>query len=241
LYKVGSMDDSTKQNLALAREYYAKGDWENADPALRKVLEREDRFADVHNMLGVIAHSRGNYIAAEHHLEAALALNPAYTEAALNLSVTYNDRGKYDKARELYTRLQSVPRGSGGGQGIDPFARGRLANMHAELGEAYADSGLIEEAIEQYEQAVSLCPSFADLRTRLGSLLRDVHEYERAKTHYEAALASRPGFTPALIQLGITMMALGDAKAAESAWQEALTLDSSLAQAKMYLRVLQTK
>ena len=34
-----------------------------------------------------------------------------YTEAALNLAVTYNDRGKYEKAREVYARIQGAPTG----------------------------------------------------------------------------------------------------------------------------------
>ena len=31
---------------------------------------------------------------------------------------------------------------------IDPFTRGKIANMHAELGRAYAEAGILNEAIE---------------------------------------------------------------------------------------------
>src|SRR5579863_3390194 len=141
---------------------------------LREVLAETDRYADVHDMLGVVAHSRGNFIAAERHFERALAINPTYTEAALNLAVTYNDRGKYEAAREVYARIKGRP--SGAVTGLDPFARGKLANMHADLAQAYADAGLPREAIGEYEKAVALCPEFADLRTKLGTLLRQVNE-----------------------------------------------------------------
>ncbi len=63
-----------------------------------------------------------------------------FAEAALNLAVTYNDRGKYEKAREVYSRIKVSP--AGASQGLDPFARGKIANMHAEVGQAYADAGL---------------------------------------------------------------------------------------------------
>src|SRR5258708_4685612 len=63
------MDERTKQPLVLGREHYSKREFDRAEPLLREVLEREDRFADVHDMLGVIAHSRGNFIAAEKHFE----------------------------------------------------------------------------------------------------------------------------------------------------------------------------
>ena len=230
------MDERTKQQLILGREHYAKRDLEKAEELLRQVLETEDRFADVHDMLGVIAHSRGNFIVAERHFERALAINPSYTEAALNLAVTYNDRGKYEAAREVYARIKGNP--SGTIQALDPFARGKLANMHADLAQAYADAGLPHDAIEEYEKAVGLCPQFADLQTKLGSLLREVNNLPRAKEHYEQALASRPNYVPARVQLGVTLLALGQPNAAEEQWNRVIDLEPDNSRARMYLRML---
>src|SRR5215469_15609118 len=129
------MDEHTKQLLLLGREHYQKRELEKAEQMLRQVLDHEDRLADVHEMLGVICHTRGNFIEAEHHFERALSINPGYTEAALNLAVTYNDRGKYEAARQVYARIKGAPGGSV--QGLDPFARGKLANMHADIAQAY--------------------------------------------------------------------------------------------------------
>ena len=100
-YFRGVVNERIKQLLLLGREHYAKRELDKAEQMLRQVLDEEDRYADVHDMLGVIAHSRGNFIQAERHFERALQINPAYTEAAINLAVTYNDRGKYEKAREV--------------------------------------------------------------------------------------------------------------------------------------------
>jgi tetratricopeptide (TPR) repeat protein len=230
------MDERTKQLLVLGREHYAKREFDKAEPLLRDVLEHEDRFADVHDMLGVIAHARGNFIAAEKHFERAIAINPAYTEAALNLAVTYNDRGKYEKAREIYARIQAAP--SGTKSGLDPFVRGKIANMHADVGQAYADAGLATEAIGEYEKAVELCPHFADLRTKLGSILREVGDAERAKEQYEAAIATRPNYVPARIQLGVTLLALGDAEGAGAQWNKVIEIEPENSRAKMYLRML---
>jgi tetratricopeptide (TPR) repeat protein len=230
------MDERTKQILLLGREHYAKREFDKAEPLLRETLEHEDRFADIHDMLGVIAHSRGNYIAAEKHFERALAINPSYTEAALNLAVTYNDRGKYDKAREVYSRIQATPGGMKAG--LDPFARGKIANMHADVGQAYADAGLPLEAIAELEKAVDLCPEFADLRTKLGSLLREVNEAARAREQYEAAIATRPSFVPARLQLGVTLLSMGDADGAAEQWRKVAEIDPDNSRAKMYLRML---
>lgn len=233
------MDDRIKQALLLGREHYAKRELDKAEELLCQVIVEDDRFADVHNMLGVIAHTKSNFLQAEHHFERALALNPAYTEAALNLAVTYNDRGKYEAAREVYTRIQGKP--SGSLETLDPFARGKLANMHADIAQAYADCGLPRYAIDELEKAVTLCPHFADLRTRLGNLLREAGEHGRARAEYEAAVAARPSYVAARVQLGVTRLALGDPSGAEESWKKALELEPDNMQAKMYLRMLEAQ
>src|ERR1700690_2257938 len=123
------MDEHTKQLLLLGREHYQRRELDKADLLLTQVVEQDARLADVHDMLGVICHARGNLAQAEQHFERALAINPGYTEAALNLAVTYNDRGKYEAARQVYARIKGTP--SGPLHGLDPFARGKIANMHA--------------------------------------------------------------------------------------------------------------
>jgi len=230
------MDERLKQLLLLGREHYAKREFDKAEPMLREVLENSDRFADVHDMLGVIAHSRGNFIAAERHFERALLINPQYTEAALNLAVTYNDRGKYEAAREVYARIKG--RKGESSEALDPFARGKIANMHADIGQAYADVGLPREAIAEYQKAVALCPEFADLRTKLGTLLRQVHELDNAREQYEAAVEARPNFVPARILLGVTLFSMGHLDRAEEQWKKALEVDKDSMSAKMYLRML---
>ena len=230
------MEEHTKQLLMLGREHYQKRDFDKAEPMLRQVIEQDDRLADVHDMLGVICHSRGNFSQAEHHFERALAINPNYTEAALNLAVTYNDRGKYEAAREVYARIKGHPGGSV--QGLDPFARGKIANMHAEVAQAYADAGLPRDAIGEYEKAIALCPQFADLRTRLGMLLRELNELSRAREQYEAAVTARPNYVPARMQLGITLLSQGETTAARDEWSKVLEIEPDNARAKMYLRMM---
>jgi len=231
------MNERVKQMLVLGREHYAKREFEKAEQMLRMVLEEEDRYADVHDMLGVIAHSRGNFLVAERHFERALELNPAYTEAALNLAVTYNDRGKYEKAREVYSRIKVGPAGTA--NGLDPFARGKLANMHADIAQAYHDAGLAREAIREYEKATSLCPHFADLQVKLGTLLREVNDLPAARVHYEAALQAKPNYVPARLQLGVTLLALGEPQLAEEHWKHVISIEPENSQAKMYLRMLE--
>jgi tetratricopeptide (TPR) repeat protein len=230
------MDDHAKQLLSLGRDHYEKGEYDRAESALRQVVQRSDRFADVFDMLGVIAHAKGDLAGAEKFFERAVALNPSYTEALLNLAVTYNDLGKYAEARKVYARMRDLGARPGGPQ-LDPFARGKLANMHADLAQAYVDAGLPAEAIAELEKAVALCPSFADLRTRLGNLHRDGGDLGRARAQYEQACAANPDYLPARIMLGVVLLAQGETAAATDAWREVLAKDPAQKSAAMYLRM----
>jgi len=228
------MDEHIRQLLLLGREHYGKGEYEQAAELLRQVVDHTDRFADVFDMLGVIAHGRGDLAQARQYFEKAVSLNPNYTEAQLNLMVTLNDLGEYERARQIYSGIRH--RG-GGGRDLDPFAKGKLANMHAELSHAYQDLGMTLEAINELEKAVHLCPSFADLRTRLGVLYRDAGDLERAREQFEGAKAANPKFLNARILLGVLHLSAGENERAISELTEALQIDSSNKAAQMYLRI----
>ena len=117
------MDDHLKQLLLLGREHYQKREYDKAEYLLRQVVAKTDRYADVYDMLGVIAHSRGDFVLAERYFEKAVGLNPNYTEAQLNLMVTYNDLGKYDAARQIYSLIRTAARAARPRQIPSPRAR----------------------------------------------------------------------------------------------------------------------
>src|SRR5512142_3175912 len=146
--------DSLKQALTLGRVYYLKKEYARAEQHLAQVVEQNQSFADVYNMLGVIYHDQGQYQKAQRAFEAALRINPGYTDAALNLAVTYNDTGKYREAQEAY---QQALHHSGAAPGkLDTFVKGKLANMYAEIGDVYASSGMHAQAMAEYERALAL-------------------------------------------------------------------------------------
>ena len=230
------MEERLKQLLTEGRELYEKRDFRAAEPILEQVAATGTKFADVFDMLGVIAHQRGDTIAAEERFRRAVAINPNYTEALLNLAITLNDRRKYDEAREVFERLgQKTPRGQ---QDIEPFARGKLANLHADLAQAYADMGMLDESIEQLSKAVKLAPTFADLRTRLGMLYRDGGRLDDAKRELVAAVQSNPKYARAHVLLGSTLLALGDKEGARSSWNEALAVEPENPRAASFLKML---
>jgi tetratricopeptide (TPR) repeat protein len=230
------MSERLQQLITLGREHYHANEYDKAEPYLAQAVAIRPTFPDVFNMLGVIYHAQGRFQDAEEAFEAALRINPNYTEAALNLSVTYNDRGKYDKAREVYSRVISnsyqQPRS------LDPFARGKLANMHADLGAAYAGLSMYDEGVREYSKALDLCPEFVDLRVRLGNVYRDMGMHNAAAAEFEHAKRLKPDYLPARINLGVVLFSLGRGDEAIAEWNAVLAQDPKNQKAALYLRMV---
>jgi len=227
------MDDHVRQLLLLGREHYHRGEFDKAEYVLRQLIAKSDRHADVHHMLGVIAHNAGEFAKAESHFEKAVFLNPNYTEAQLNLMVTYNDLGKYDAARRIYAQIRARTVTSQ----PDPFIKGKLANMHAELSQAYIDVSMVPDAIRELEKAVTLCPNFADLQTRLGVLYRDAGDLSRATQCFLGAKQSNPKFVPGRLALGTLLLGSGEMEAARREFEAVLEVEPENRLVHTYLRL----
>lgn len=224
-----------KQLVALGKEHYEKGEYERAEKLFSQVLKENRGFADVFNMLGVIYHDQGRVHQAQECFEQALDLNPGYTEAALNLAVTYNDLGKYAEAKRVYSQAMAQSRKQP--RSLDPYAKGKLANMHADLGDAYYGVGLFEEAIQEYIAALHLGPTFSDIRTKLANTYRDVGKKKEAVEQYREVIQSHPNYLVARLQLGVTLYSIGDVQDAIAQWEEVLKIDADNKSAKTYLRM----
>jgi tetratricopeptide (TPR) repeat protein len=228
------MDELLKEKLALGRFHYLRKEYARAEQYLTQVVEDNQSFADVYNMLGVCFHDQGHYQKAQRSFEAALRLNPAYTDAALNLAITYNDTGKYREAQEAYQQALTTS-GAAPGQ-LDHFVRGKLANMYADIGEVYLSAGLYPEAIAELQRALALCPTFVDIRARLAGALRDSGRRAEAIVEYEEAIRQNPAFVPGRLNLGLCLFAAGRLPEAADQWNEVLRVSPGNHSAELYLK-----
>jgi tetratricopeptide (TPR) repeat protein len=121
---------------------------------------------------------------------------------------------------------------------LDPFARGKIANMHARTADAYTGVGMNDEAAREYRKALDLCPTFVDIRTKLASTLRDMGEKEAAVQEYQLVKQQASHYLPARINLGVTLYSLGRKDEARSEWESVLAEDPSNKSCRMYLDIL---
>jgi tetratricopeptide (TPR) repeat protein len=229
------MDDRLRQLITLGREHYQAREYDKAAQYLSQVVQEHRGFADIFNMLGVIMHAQGHFQKAQESFEEALKINPNYTEAALNLAVTYNDLGKYAAAREVYSK--AIARSRAEPRSLDPFARGKIANMHADLGSAYHGVGFYPESVREYQKALELCPTFIDLRTRLATVYRDMGDGGAAQRELEIVKTTNPKFVPARVALGLAYFSASRKDDAVREWEAVLQIEPGHKPALVYLHM----
>ena len=233
-------DSDFEKTYETARTLFEEG---KLDEAERLFLNLQDRnpqgYADIHNRLGIIYFQKGLLERAAQHLESALALNPNYTEAALNLVVAYNEMRRFEDAEKVFAKAAQVVKSAG--PHLDPFVLGKLANEHKKLGDAYYELGKYPEAIGEYEKALRLCPHFVDILTKIGialfeqRALLEQKSLEEAIQYFLKAKEINPQYLPASIHLGIAYFSRGDVDLAVREWKSVLQIDPTHRGAQAYL------
>jgi tetratricopeptide (TPR) repeat protein len=220
-------------------ELFDKGNYTEAEDLLMEVIRRSPGYADVHNRLGVISSLNGDLLKAAGFFRNALKLNPGYTEASLNLSITYNEMGEHEKAQQVFDHASRATLRSPGE--LDPFVAGKLANEHYKLGNMYVDFNLYDEAIDEYKKAVRLKPGLADIHTKLGVALVERGKVKEAISEFSAAKRANPYYGPAWVHLGLAYFRQGRKELAFREWEDALRKNPELKEARSFLNILRDK
>lgn len=231
------MNREVRNAILLGKKCFENGEYARAEHYIRQVLRVSDRFADLHNMLGLIYHERGKFEKAQQEFERALELNPSYTEAGINLAVVCNDMGRYAEGRLAY--MKAAHRTEDRRTGIDPFAKGKLANLHAELGDLYRALEMYDEALAQYHHALDLCYEYVDVWEKLGNTYRDAGRHEESMEAYRKGMEVGRFYAPLRIGLGLTYYTQGRQEEARREWRRVLADDPANERAAMYLRLLE--
>ena len=212
------MDVLPDRSVERAKERITAGDPYGAVHLLREVIDSGRAFADAHQLLGLAYSMIGQPAEALAEFDHALKLNPRYVDAHLNRAVILNELGRYDDAVAAFAAAQGL--GGVDHTGFEAQAASRLANLHAELAEAYVEAGGVREAIEQYAKAAQLRPEFLDLRYRLARLRLEDGDVALARKELEAILEERASFFDARVAFGMACYLQGDTAVARAAWQQ---------------------
>ena len=99
------------------------------------------------------------------------------------------------------------------------------ANLWIDLGNAYFDSGMYENAITAYARSLEIAPGNPDVLTDLGIMYRRTGSPPRAVEMFDEAIKADPEHTMSRFNKGVVLLYdLRDKKGAIEAWQELATI-----------------
>ncbi len=225
------------QTIAFARERFELQDYYGCIHLLEELIDDGRAFADAFHMVGLSYHLIGHPERALEAFESALELNPRYVEAHIHRGIVLGELGHSESAAEAFATAREIASDFRGE--LPRHHAGKLANLHAELGEAYAEAGALTEAIEQYQAALRLRPEFHDLRYRLGRLLLEAGRSLEAREEFERVVRARPEAPDPQASLGLACYVSGDSAAARTVWEQLLRERPEDLRAKAYLAMLE--
>ena len=202
------MEVSASQQLERAKQHFELTDYHGAIVLLQELVDEGKAFADAHHLLGLCLHMVGQAERALASFDQALKLNPRYVEALLHRGVVLAEQGRDDEASAAFQAARES--GTGERAGVPVHHADKLANLHADLAEAYAQAGSLTRAVEQLRAALELGPAFHDLRYRLGKYLLDCGRSLEAREELELVVAARPGSTEARCAYALASYLSGD-------------------------------
>jgi tetratricopeptide (TPR) repeat protein len=228
------MNQELQKEINFGKELLKAKKYDKAEEVLLRIVKKH-QLADVYNALGLVYADQGKFNFAEIAFQKALKINPQYMEAALNLSVIYNNLGLAKKSKEIYKTLQKYGAKSRGA--VDPLLMAKLSNLNAEIGDLYHSVGEYKEAVEAYERAVDLCPHFIDIQTKLATAYRESGQSAKALKIFQKYKSKAARFSPFWISMGVTYYAKNKNKEAQAAWKKALQIEPSNKTALAYSKL----
>lgn len=235
----GQAQPQVRELLTRGRQLFEAGSDDAALAAFEHVLSTNPKYADVHYLVGLVHERNARLPEATAAFERALEINPGYAECAAALGSTYEQTGQFERARAVAESARD--RAAAVALPIDATTRGKLANLHAGLGDAYREAGDLRAAIEEYRKALDRSPGFLDIRCRLAAALRESGHGAQALAELRRALRANPAYTDAAVQLGLSYFSLGRTEEAVREWEAVLTHDAAREDAQMYLRMARRK
>jgi len=155
---------------------------------LQKAVEIHPFYKNAYLLLGNANNYLKNYEASIQNYDAALRLDPNYSDALRNKGLTLRDAGKFygeergDLARSIDFLKQA-----------DEALPGDFETLRL-LGVAHGISGQAAEAIRYFERAAALQPENPDALFNLGTAYQNAGQEDKAAEYHQRALSIDPDY-----------------------------------------------
>ncbi|WP_171013538.1 XrtA/PEP-CTERM system TPR-repeat protein PrsT [Chitinivorax sp. B] len=210
----------------LASSLLSAGQYDQALKAVARMEQVNPRRALTYNLKGAILLAQHNVSGARAAFEQALAIQPAYLPAALNLAQLDSRLGEVGLARSRLQKVIALDAGN-----VDAMLA--LADLEIAAGKR-------DDALRWLERASAAQPGGLKPIYAQASLLFGAGDYERAIPMLEAALKLAPEHAEALSKLAFAQLQTGRHPEAMSSYSRLIILNPKSAQAYYGLALAQS-
>jgi tetratricopeptide (TPR) repeat protein len=174
---------SKMAHSTLAATYDSLNRLEEAEREAKIAISIDPNFDHAVYILGDIYIKKGLLGKAAEEFNKLTTLRKDNTFAYDYLAAIYGMQGEYEKAKQAATQaLEKNP-------GLD--------NARHNLAISYQKLGLMDEAIQTYEEYLKNNPKDLAVHMEVGQLYYDKQEFPKAENHWRSVLANSPGYKPA--------------------------------------------
>jgi tetratricopeptide (TPR) repeat protein len=209
LRRLGQPDEA-RASLARAREFGTR--WPGVpDPVLKEVRALRDD-ASAHLARGLALDREGDLAGAVREHEAAIAADPEFAQAHVNLVALYGRQQQWARADAAYR--EALRLGYGG------------AETHYNHGVSLVLQGREADAAVAFEKAVAANPQHAGAWNNLGGLSERAGRLDEALSRYRQAVDAAPADASSRYNLGRMLIANGRARDAVSQFEVLASADA---------------
>ena len=230
------------QILEKGIECYNRGELKNALGLLTEIIETDSKNAQAFFYLANIFHLNGEIGKAIKAFSKVLEIEPTHTDAAISLSVLYNDIGHYEDAKRIFEQAnRRVKTKTETGKLVnDDHINKKFAIKHLELGDLYMTYRRYDEALFEYNKVLALDPESLATRIKLAKVYAKKGFASKALDELVKLKNERPDYLEGRIALGVLFYAGGKVLEAQTEWQKVLSLQPKHSEALRYLNLSRT-
>lgn len=220
-----------------AKEAFQKNDLKTSALFFNEIIDTDPNATEAYFYLANIFHMRGELGKAVRGFNRVLELDPHHTDASISLSVILNDIGKYEEAKAVFDKANHHVKMSPQ-QGLsEPHINKKFSLKHYEIAEMYASYQRWDEALFEYNKAISLDPDNLEIRIKVAKLYSKKGFVSKSFEELKRLKSEHPHYIPARMALGLLYYGNGNIIEAQSEWQAVLSREPNHQEANMYLQL----
>ena len=220
--------------LKLAELLLSVGNFPESIKAYQALIERHPESSLAHYGLGQAQSVQGELVSAAESYRRACKWFPGFGAAHYALAIAYRDLGDPDKSEEQFSLFQKNPEERP--ELEDPLLQEVIAlappvNSHLAEGLRLESEGRLQEAIDEYQQALQHNSHLWEAHVQLIPVYVRQGKWDQAKEHYDSAARLNPYRWENHSNFGVLLGRAGRYQEAADAFRKALEINPLSAQA----------